>query len=114
LAATRYRERHHVAGATSDPGDAKMLADLAHRSPQPPGRRGRQFAGRSREATRALTRTPSGVVSARSTLCARVRRTTFPEPLRPSAPISPASTRRRYWGSRPRQRWLARCRAPRS
>ena len=28
LAATRYRERHHVSGAKSDPGDAKMLADL--------------------------------------------------------------------------------------
>ena len=28
LAAARYRERHHVSGAKSDPGDAKMLADL--------------------------------------------------------------------------------------
>lgn len=27
-AASRYRERHHVAGGKSDPGDAKMLADL--------------------------------------------------------------------------------------
>jgi transposase len=28
LAASRYRDRHNVAGAKSDPGDAKMLADL--------------------------------------------------------------------------------------
>jgi Transposase/Transposase IS116/IS110/IS902 family len=28
LAASRYRDRHIVAGAKSDPGDAKMLADL--------------------------------------------------------------------------------------
>lgn len=28
LAAARYRDRHHVSGAKSDPADAKMLADL--------------------------------------------------------------------------------------
>ena len=28
LAAARYRERHHVSGAKSDPGDAKVLGDL--------------------------------------------------------------------------------------
>ncbi len=28
LAASRYRDRHNVGGAESDPGDAKMLADL--------------------------------------------------------------------------------------
>jgi transposase len=28
LAASRYRERHATSGAKSDPGDAKMLADL--------------------------------------------------------------------------------------
>lgn len=28
LAAARYRDRHHVSGAKSDPGDAKVLADL--------------------------------------------------------------------------------------
>src|SRR5665213_1842316 len=39
LAASRYRERHHVSGAKSDPGDAKVLADLVDRSPQPPRRR---------------------------------------------------------------------------
>ena len=28
LAVSRYRDRHHLAGAKSDPGDAKLLADL--------------------------------------------------------------------------------------
>ena len=28
LAASRYRDRHHLSGAKSDPGDAKVLADL--------------------------------------------------------------------------------------
>jgi len=28
LAAARYRDRHHVSGAKSDVGDAKLLADL--------------------------------------------------------------------------------------
>ena len=28
LAASRYRDQHNVGGAKSDPGDAKMLADL--------------------------------------------------------------------------------------
>jgi transposase len=28
LAVSRYRERHHLSGAKSDPGDAKVLADL--------------------------------------------------------------------------------------
>jgi len=28
LAASRYRDRHHVSGAKSDPGDAKVLADM--------------------------------------------------------------------------------------
>jgi len=28
MAASRYRDRHHVSGAKSDPGDARMLADL--------------------------------------------------------------------------------------
>ena len=28
MAAARYRDRHHVSGAKSDAGDAKVLADL--------------------------------------------------------------------------------------
>ena len=33
MAASRYRERHHVSGAKSDPGDIKVLADLVDRPP---------------------------------------------------------------------------------
>ena len=45
--AARYRERHHLSGAKSDAGDAKLLADLVRtdRHNHPPGRR-RQRRGR--------------------------------------------------------------------
>jgi transposase len=38
MAAAHYRDRHHVSGAKSDPGDAKMLADLVDGPAQPPPR----------------------------------------------------------------------------
>jgi hypothetical protein len=43
MAAARYRERHHVSGSKSDPGDAKMLADLVRTDRQ----NHRQVAGDS-------------------------------------------------------------------
>ena len=46
LAASRYRDRHNVAGAKSDPGDAKMLADLVRTDRH----NHRQVAGDSSEA----------------------------------------------------------------
>ena len=40
LSTSRYRERHFTSGAKSDPGDAKVLADLARTdAPQPSPRR---------------------------------------------------------------------------
>ena len=36
MSAARYRERHVTSGSKSDPGDAKVLADLVDRPPQPP------------------------------------------------------------------------------
>jgi transposase len=33
LSTSRYRERHSTSGAKSDPGDAKVLADLARDDP---------------------------------------------------------------------------------
>ncbi len=33
LSVSRYRDRHNVAGAKSDPGDAKVLADLVRAAP---------------------------------------------------------------------------------
>ena len=45
--ASRYRDRHHVGGAKSDAGDARLLADpRPHRPPQPPAGRRRQRRGR--------------------------------------------------------------------
>ena len=41
LAASRYRERHAVSGAKSDPGDAKVLADLV-RTDRPESSAGRR------------------------------------------------------------------------
>ena len=46
LAASRYRDRHNVGGAKSDPGDAKMLADLVRTDRH----NHRQIAGDSPEA----------------------------------------------------------------
>ena len=46
LAASRYRDRHNVGGAKSDPGDAKMLADLVRTDRH----NHRQIAGDTAEA----------------------------------------------------------------
>lgn len=46
LSASRYRDRHNVAGAKSDPGDAKLLADLVRTD----AHNHRQVAGDSGEA----------------------------------------------------------------
>ena len=43
LAVARYRDRHHVSGAKSDAGDAKLLGRSGpHRPAQPPPDRRRQ------------------------------------------------------------------------
>ena len=40
MSTSRYRERHSTSGAKSDPGDARVLAELARTdAPQPPARR---------------------------------------------------------------------------
>ena len=53
MAAAHYRDRHHVSGATSDPGDAKMLADLVRTDRHNPSRRRRHPARRSPQGSRA-------------------------------------------------------------
>lgn len=66
MASARYRDRHHTSGAKSDPGDAKVLADLVrtdrlnHRvvAVTPP------WSMRCR-CSRGPTRTSSGAASAR-------------------------------------------------
>jgi transposase len=64
LAASRYRDRHNVAGAKSDPGDAKMLADLVRTDRH----NHRQIAGDSPdvEAVRIMARGHQNLIWART------------------------------------------------
>ena len=60
LAASRYRERHTTSGAKSDPGDAKMLADLVRTDRH----NHRQIAGDSElaEAVKILARSHQSLI----------------------------------------------------
>src|ERR1700736_5131115 len=64
LAAARYRDRHHLSGAKSDAGDAKLLADLV-----PTDRHNhRPIAGDSAdaEATKVLARAHQSLIWSRT------------------------------------------------
>jgi transposase len=63
MAAARYRDRHHVSGAKSDAGDAKVLADLIRTDRH----NHRQIAGDSAdaEAIKVLARTHQSLIWAR-------------------------------------------------
>lgn len=71
LAASRYRERHAVAGAKSDPGDAKLLADLVRTDRH----NHRPLAGDSElaEAIKVLARTHQALIRARQLHANRLR-----------------------------------------
>src|SRR5438128_1789105 len=64
MAASRYRDRHQVSGAKSDPGDAKVLADLVRTD----RRNHREVAGDSElaEAIKVLARAHQRMVWARA------------------------------------------------
>ena len=64
MAAARYRDRHHVSGAKSDVGDAKLLADLVRTDRH----NHRQIAGDSSdaEAIKVLARTHQSLIWART------------------------------------------------
>jgi transposase len=64
MAAARYRDRHHISGAKSDAGDAKLLADLVRTDRH----NHRQLAGDSAdaEAIKVLARTHQSLVWART------------------------------------------------
>jgi len=64
LAAARYRDRHQVSGAKSDPGDAKVLADLVRTDRH----NHRPIAGDSdqAEATKVLARAHQNLIWART------------------------------------------------
>src|ERR1700752_3391619 len=63
MAAARYRDRHHVSGAKSDAGDAKVLADLVRTDRH----NHRQIAGDSElaEAVKVLARAHQNLVWSR-------------------------------------------------
>ena len=64
MAAARYRDRHHVSGAKSDAGDAKLLADLVRTDRH----NHRQIAGDTpdAEAIKVLARTHQRLIWART------------------------------------------------
>ena len=64
LAAARYRDRHHVSGAKSDPSDAKLLADLVRTDRH----NHRRIAGDSdqAEAIKVLARAHQNLIWART------------------------------------------------
>src|SRR6476659_592972 len=64
MAAARYRDRHHVSGAKSDAGDAKLLADLVRTDRH----NHRQIAGATpdAEAIKVLARTHQSLIWART------------------------------------------------
>ena len=64
LAAARYRDRHHISGAKSDPSDAKLLADLVRTDRH----NHRRIAGDSgaAEAIKVLARAHQNLIWART------------------------------------------------
>ena len=89
LAASRYRDRHAVSGAKSDPGDAQVLADLVRTDRH----QHRPVAADSTlaEAVKVLARAHQGLVWAPWRLRRRVRR----RPLRLSWEMRPSSPLRK-------------------
>lgn len=63
IASARYRDRHHTSGAKSDPGDAKVLADLVRTDRQ----NHRQVAGDSSlvNALQVLARAHQNIIWSR-------------------------------------------------
>ena len=119
-ASRRYRDRHHLSGAKSDRGDAKMLADVVRTDRH----NHRPYAGSSdlAEAITVLARAHQSLINRRQAHLNEVRTTLrqYYPALLVAFPISP---RRRLgtaltpwpWSSgRPRQRKASGCRGHRS
>src|SRR6476659_5894372 len=72
MAAARYRDRHHVSGAKSDAGDAKLLADLVRTDRH----NHRQIAGDTpdAEAIKVLARSHQSLIWARTRHANMLRR----------------------------------------
>jgi Transposase len=93
MAADRYRDRHHVSGAKSDAGNAKLLADVVRTDRH----NHRQIAGDTPDAEAinvlpAPIKARSGHARGMPTCCAVDCGSTTPPPWRPSIP-SPIVTR---------------------
>lgn len=71
LSVSRYRDRHNVAGAKSDPGDAKLLADLVRTDRH----NHRQISGDSDQAhaLKVLARAHQGLIWTRTEHSSRLR-----------------------------------------
>lgn len=92
MAVDRYRDRHRVSGAKSDPGDARVLADLVRTDRH----LHRPVAGDSDEVERSSwspgpTRTPSGPAAGWPTSYERRLGSSFPRSLTCST-TSPSTT----------------------
>jgi transposase len=79
LAAARYRDRHHVSGAKSDAGDAKLLADLVRTDRH----NHRRVAGDSAdaEAVKVLARAHQNLIWTRNQHTNALRSALRPPPL---------------------------------
>ena len=103
LQVARYRERHGVSGAKSDPGDAHVLAELvrldrAHHRPVA----GDSDAGRARQGARPHPPVDDLVPAAADQRAALDAARVLPRPRwPPSARTWPAGTPWRCWRSRP-------------
>jgi transposase len=99
LSAARYRERHVTSGAKSDPGDAKVLADLVRTDRQ----HHRPIAGDSdlADAVKALARAHQNLIWTRQRQASQLRSTLreFYPGAEPCS-ASPSSLRRRWSRSR--------------
>ncbi|HEX2681846.1 MAG TPA: IS110 family transposase, partial [Candidatus Dormibacteraeota bacterium] len=73
LASSRYRDRHATSGAKSDPGDARVLADLVRTDRH----KHRQVAGDSElaEAVKVLARAHQGLIWTRQRQVSQLRNT---------------------------------------
>jgi transposase len=114
LSTSRYRERLSTSGAKSDPGDARVLAELARVD----GHNHRRIAGDSElaEAVKVLARAHQSMIWTRQRQTNQLRSTLrefYPAAL-DAFPTWPDATPSPYWRSPPPRAQVGSCHAPRS
>ncbi len=115
LSTSRYRERHSTSGAKSDPGDARVLAELARTD----AHNHRPIAGDSElaEAVKVLARAHQSLVWTRQRQTNQLRSTLrefYPGALTCFDDLSSGDALGRCWRWRRRRRSGGACPAPRS